>query len=661
MLLTDNFTRLTYGLTLSPAFLDNKLQLNLSAKGVNDKNQFANGGALGAAVFFDPTQPVRVDGGPYGGYFTWLNQDGTPSTLSPDNPVALLEQRQSEGIVNRWILGAQVDYRLPFLEDLRANLNLGYDRSDSEGTVYVGPDAAFEYSTGGRAEEYTQEIKNELLEFFLDYGRQINSDFRLDVMGGYSWQHFFFENFFEATDATGEVEITPADVNPREYYLLSLFGRANLTLFDDFLLTFTLRRDGTSRFSEDNRWGTFPGAALAWKMVDNGAGTLSGLKLRLGYGLTGQQGINNDYYPYLARYLSSFSTAQYQFGNEYITTLRPNGYDANIKWEETTTYNAGIDYSLWDDRLSGAIDFYIRETEDLINFVPVPAGTNLTNFLLTNVGDLKNTGLEFALNAVPWRQGNKEWSLGFNVAWNKNEITRLTATDDPNYQGVFVGGISGGVGNNIQIHSVGFPAYSFFVFEQVYDENGVPVEGLYVDRNGDGMVTPEDQYRYEKAAPDAVFGFYTTLDLGKFDISTAARANVGNYVYNNNLANQAVYDFIFNASGGAGGGYLNNVHAQTQALDINSPRYFSDHYVVDGSFLRFDHITLGYDFGQVGKTFKNLRLYATVQNPILITNYDGIDPEISVRDNVTNTVTTGIDNNIYPRSRTFLFGVNAGF
>jgi TonB-dependent starch-binding outer membrane protein SusC len=381
----------------------------------------------------------------------------------------------------------------------------------------------------------------------------------------------------------------------------------------------------------------------------------------LSWGITGQQGINGDYYPYLARYQSGQSTAQYPFGGQYITTLRPNGYDVNIKWEETTTYNVGMDYSVLDNRLFGSIDFYLRETTDLINFVPVPAGTNLTDFILTNVGDLRNKGVELAINTVPWRKGNNEWTLGFNVALNENEITKLTATDDPDYQGVPTGGISGGVGNQIQIHSVGYPSNSFFVLEQVYDAAGIPIEGLYVDRNGDGIITNEDAYRYKSARPNANFGFYTGLNAGNFDFSIGARAVVGNFVYNNNLANQAVYDFLFNSSGGAGGGYLNNVNAQTQKLDINTPQYGSDHYVQDASFLKIDHITAGYNFGSIGSAIKSLRLYATVQNPLLVTGYDGIDPEIAVRDATNNTVAIGIDNNIYPRSRTVLFGLNVKF
>lgn len=664
LLKTDNFNRITGALNLNPRLLDNKLQLNLSAKYMQDKNQFADQGAIGAAVAFDPTQPIYSGNTNYGGYYTWLQADGSPTALGPFNPLALLEQTDNTSTVNRYILGAEIDYRLWFLEDLRVNLNLGLDHSNGEGRKLIPQDAAFGFSTGGRDEDYSQENKNELLETYLDYNKEINSNFAMDLMAGYSWQHFWFQNYYGVTSAASEQDtLTDYDYNTREYYLLSLFGRANFTLFEDFLVTFSIRRDGTSRFAADNRWGTFPGAAVAWKITDNSAGDPLGLKLRLSWGITGQQGINNDqdYYPYLASYQSGFSTAQYPFGGQYITTLRPNGYDAKIKWEETTTYNAGLDYSVLDNRLFGSVDFYYRKTKDLLNFVPVPAGTNLTNFLNTNIGDLTNKGVEVAINTVPWRSGNNEWTLGFNVALNENEITKLTATDDPGYQGVLTGGINGGVGNTIQIHSVGYPAFSYFVFEQVYDASGIPIEGLYVDRNGDGTVTPADMYRFKKASPDATFGFYTGLNVGHFDFSLGARAMVGNYIYNNNLASQGIYDYIFTPSGSEAGGYLNNTHGQTQTLDINTPQYFSDHYVQDGSFFRIDNITAGYDFGNIGSAISSFRLSATVQNPLLITGYDGIDPEIASRDITTNAVGFGIDNNIYPRSRTFLLGLNVKF
>ena len=464
----------------------------------------------------------------------------------------------------------------------------------------------------------------------------------LDLMGGYSWQHFYRENFDRRDDENGIRE----NANASEFYLVSLFGRLNYTLFDQFFITLSVRQDGSSRFNKDNRFGLFPAAAFAWKMIDNGAeNNLNSLKLRLGYGVTGQQAVNNNFYPSQALYLGSLTTAQYQFGNEFLETLRPEGYNSNLKWEETTTYNIGVDFSLLKNRLYGSVEVYQRETSDLINFIPVPAGTNLTNFITANVGDLENRGFEISLNAIPYKGANSEWSVGVNYTQNVNEITRLTATDDPNYQGVATGGISGGVGNNIQIHSVGFPASSFFVFEQVYDADGIPVENLYVDRNGDGQISTADLYRLENPAPDAFIGFTSNFNYGNFDFSFAGRANMGNYIYNNNQSNLSNYSGLY-----ASTNYLQNVQANIASVDFTTPRYFSDHFIQDGSFFRLDHVTVGYNFANVfsKEGGSNLRVYATMQNPFVVTNYQGLDPEVF----------GGIDNNLYPRSRTFLFGLN---
>ena len=643
ILKTDKFQRTTAGINLSPQFLDGSLQINVNLKGMLINNQFGNRGAIGSAVSFDPTQPIYDDNNSYGGYFTWLQTDGTPNTLAPSNPLALLEMRDDQSTVQRFVGNTQLDYRFSFLPDLRANLNLGYDYSKGEGTIAIPANAPFAFSDGGRDEVYNQLKKNELLEFYLNYVKEINA-LKVDVMGGYSWQHFFREDFVKATSADGSKLLTPENADPREYYLLSLFGRVNVNLFDRVLLTGTVRRDGTSRFSPDNRWGLFPAAALAWKVLDGGAGKVSNLKVRLGYGVTGQQDIGDDYYPYLARYTSSFENARYQLGNQFITTLRPEEYDANIKWEETTTYNAAIDFGFLDDRIFGSFEIYHRETKDLLNFIPVPAGTNLSNAITTNVGDLENRGFEFTLNTVPIRKADLTWEIGGNVTRNVNKITRLTATDDPNYLGVFTGGIAGGVGNTIQIHSVGFPSSSFFVYEQVYDEAGVPVEGLYVDRNGDGQITPDDRYQLEQPAPDYFFGFTSNLTYKNFDFRFAGRANVGNYIYNNILSDQAFYNRLYNSTD-----ILVNVHSATSAIDFTVPQYFSDHFIQDGSFLRLDHITLGYNFSNMVQKMSNLRLSFVIQNPLLITNYEGLDPEVF----------SGIDGNIYPRSRTFVVGLSA--
>jgi len=646
ILKTDRFERTTAALNLSPGFLDNRLQINVNLKGMFTNNTFANQGAIGSAVAFDPTQPVLDPSSPYGGFYTWTQDNGQPNTLSPHNPLALLEMSKNRSDVQRWITNASFDYRFSFLPELRANLNLGYDYSKGEGTIDVPGNASFAFDAatgGGTKNTYDQTKRNELLEFYLNYVNVFGSA-KIDVMGGYSWQRFFFEDSFFNSDIAG-IDVTQGE-NKGELYLLSLFGRLNVTLFDQVLLTATLRRDGTSRFSPDTRWGLFPAAAVAWKVIDgNGSGTLSNLKLRVGYGVTGQQDVGG-FYQYLPRYLNGFDNARYQFGNGFVTTIRPEGYDANIKWEETTTYNVGLDYGFLDDRITGSIEYYIRETKDLINFIPVPAGTNLTNFINTNVGDLENRGVEFSINAIPVRKQDFSWDIGFNVTANENKITRLTATDDPSYLGVLTGGISGGVGNTIQIHSVGFPANSFLVYEQVYAENGQPIEGLYVDRDGDGQITADDQYRFKKPAPDVFFGLTTNVTYKNFDLSLAGRASIGNYVYNNVQSNNAFYDRLFHPTL-----YLLNVQSDINEIGFDTPEYFSDHFIQDGSFLRLDHITLSYTFNEVFKKSGNLRVYGTLQNPLLISNYTGLDPEVF----------GGIDSNIYPRSRTILFGVNANF
>ncbi|RMD74184.1 MAG: TonB-dependent receptor, partial [Bacteroidetes bacterium] len=506
ILLTDPFTRTTAAFSLSPGLLDNRLQINFNVKGMRTHNRFANRGAIGAALFFDPTQPVYDEGNAYGSYFTWLQNNGDPNPLAPANPLALLELRDDQSDVNRILLNGSADYRFGFLPDLRATLNLGYDYSKGQGTVNVPDYASFAYDAqngGGEKTEYNQEKKNELLEFYLTYGKEFEK-MRLEAMAGYSWQHFWYSDNFFSSNLAG-TEVNEGD-NAGELYLLSLFGRLNLTFSERYLLTLTLRRDGTSRFSPDARWGMFPSAAFAVKVIENGSGALSSLKLRLGYGVTGQQDVGG-YYLYLPRYLASFDNARYQFGDEFVTTLRPEGYDYNIKWEETTTWNAAVDFGLLDGRLNGTLEGYIRQTDDLINFIPVPAGTNLTNFINTNVGNMVNRGVELTLNGTLLQADDFNWDFGFNATWNQNEITKLTASDDPTYQGVLVGGISGAVGNTIQIHSVGYPANSFYVFEQVYDENGKPIEGLYVDRNGDGQINSEDLYRYKKPQPDLFLGF----------------------------------------------------------------------------------------------------------------------------------------------------------
>ncbi len=422
-----------------------------------------------------------------------------------------------------------------------------------------------------------------------------------------------------------------------------------------YLLTFTLRDDGSSKFSKDTRWGLFPSAALAWKINDEAflrdSKAVSQLKLRVGWGETGQQDITSNWYPYLPLYTLSDRYTMYQFGNVWYYTFRPEGYDSKIKWETTATTNVGIDFGFLKDRITGSLEYYFKKTTDLLNYIPVPAGTNLSNYIWTNIGDMQNSGVEFSLDLKPVVTHDWNWDFGFNVATNKNKITKLTAVDDPNYPGVLVGGISGGVGNTVQVQSVGYPMNSFYVYQQVYDANGNPIEGLYVDRNHDGKITDADRYRYKSANPDATFGVFTTLKYKQWTLSTAGHASVGNYMYDNIAANRGVYNNLYRPEGP----YLGNVTTSVYDVNFTNQQYLSDYYVKNASFFKLDYLTLSYSFGNVIKNTTDLRLSFTVNNVFTITKYKGVDPEINLGSSV------GIDNNVYPRSRVFVLGVNLLF
>ncbi len=657
ILKTDNMKRTNVGLNLNPTLFGDKLNINLNAKYINVENRFADRGAINAALQFDPTQPVMVDdpNAPFGGYYYWAQANGNPVDQATRNPVALLDQREDISTVNRFLGNVQFDYRLHWLPELRANLNLAGDFSSSDGTIWVDTTAAFEYDPqhgGGVDNSYRQEKQNQLLEFYLDYEKSFKSiQSKLNAMAGYSWQYFYRSNFNINSNVARTPELIDTIDDPTEYYLLSYYGRINYTFKDRYLLTFTLRNDNTSRFSKDNRAGWFPSVALAWKIneekfMDN-VSWLSQLKLRLSYGITGQQNINQGDYPYLARYTYNLNGAYYQLGNMYYRTLRPEGYDANIKWEETTTWNVGFDFGFLDDRIYGYLDLYLRETRDLLNIVPVPAGTNLTNEILTNIGNLENKGIELSLFTKPIAKTDMSWDLGVNFSYNKNEITKLTASDDPNYLGYKVGGIAGGVGNTVQIHSVGKPAFSFFVYEQVYDADGKPIQGMYVDRNGDGEITDDDRYHYKDPNADFILGLNSMFVWKNLDFSFSGRLYLGNYVYNNVESENAVYERLYRPEGP----YLSNISTEVTETDFVNPQYLSDYYIQDGSFFKMDFMTLGYNFNNLWKERLNLRLSFTVNNAFIISKYKGIDPEIFL----------GIDNNIYPRPRAYVLGVGLTF
>lgn len=647
ILKTDKFSRYSTAVNLNPGLMKNALQLNLHFKGMISDNHFADRGAIGNALSFDPTKPVRDTSTRYGGFTTWTIPNGNPNGLAPTNPVALLELREDNSTVRQFITNASADYRLPFFQDLRANLNLAYDYSHGEGTVIVPNFASFAFDAlngGGVNNVYEQTKKNSLLEFYLNYKKSFGRH-DVDLMGGYSWQHFEVDNYFKNSDSAGTPAETTEGRDPAEYFLISLYSRLNYTFNDRYLLTLSLRRDGTSRFAPDYRWGIFPAAALAVKILENDRRYFNNLKLRTSWGVTGQQDIG-DYYAYLARYQISQPNAQYQFGDQFVTTIRPNGYVGDIKWEETTSWNAGLDFSIVKNRLNGSIDVYQRNTEDLLNFIPFPALSNLTNFATDNIGAMETKGVELSLNVTAVQTKKVQWDISTNLAYNTSKITKLTTSQDPSYQGVATGGIAGGVGSNIQIHSVGYFPSSFYVFEQQYDENGTLLEGQYADRNNDGIVNDNDKYRYENPAPLYTIGLTSSLNAGNFDFSFAGRANLGNYVYNNVQTDMGYLNRLYGTTR-----YLSNVNQSAVALNVEDQANltFSDHFVTNAAFFRLDHVTLGYNFNKL--IGRNFRLYATVQNPLVVTNYGGLDPEIG----------NGIDNSIYPRPRTFVFGLSVNF
>ena len=672
---TTNMKRNTLSLNLTPSLLDDNLKIKANVKYVNSKTDFGNPGAVGSAVAFDPTQPVMNGNTRYGGYFTWVNLDqtlpdgsmnpnGNPNTFSINNPAALLAFTDNRSDVNRTIGTLQFDYKLPFLPGMRANLNVGMDYSKSDGINNTAPEGAWiyrNYTTGtGELINYTGKNQSKVLDFYLNYLKEFDKH-KIDATVGYSWQYFKREgtNYQRSGDETPIVRDNSAFAN--ENYLVSFFGRVNYTFNGKYMLTATLRDDGSSRFSEENRWGLFPAVAVAWRVGDEpflaSADFLSDLKLRASYGVTGQQDIPGGYHPYLAVYRQSIGGASYQFGNQFVPTLRPDPYDANIKWEETATYDVGVDMGFFNDRLTASVDLYKRETEDIINNIPIANGSNFSNYLTTNVGNLENEGIEFTLNGRAIEKPDLTWNIGFNLTRNKNKITKLTLTDDPTYVGVNIGGISGGVGNMIQINSVGYPANSFFVFEQIYGTNGIPIEGLYVDRTGTGGAVASNnlnKYRYHSPAPKIMMGLNSSLRYKQFDFAFSGRFSIDNYVYNNVLSG-STYSSIYVQSG-----FFGNVLKDLDKVRFVNPQYWSDHFVENASFFKMDNISIGYNFDQLMAKKLKARLSFTVQNAFIITDYSGIDPEVnntSLQNGIVQS-NPGIDNNIYPRPQVFLVGLS---
>jgi iron complex outermembrane receptor protein len=650
ILKNGDLERASVALNLSPRFFDNHLTVNANLKYANSQSRFANQGAIGSAVSFDPTKPILSGKNDLGGYTEWTQPNGEPWTNAPRNPLGLLNLRDDNSNVNRFIGNIQLDYKFHFLPELKANLNVGGDFSKGTGTVFVPDYAASNIATKGRWNQYEQKRSNKLMEFYLNYAKDLKAlRSRIDVSTGYSYQDWETKSpSFPVFRADRVTEEAKAGIDfQTQNTLISFWGRFNYTLMDRYILTGTLRRDGSSRFSQDNRWGNFPAFAFAWKISEEGflknQTLISDLKLRAGWGITGQQDGIGDY-AYQPNFFYGDSAARYQFGNQFVTVARPAGYDANLKWEETESRNIGIDIGLWQNRVTFNADYYEKDTRDLLATVPVPSGTNFTNRLLVNVGSIVNKGLEFTLNVTAIRKTDFNLDFGFNVTnIIQNEITRLQLVNDPKFIGFEVGGTGF---NNIQIQSVGHRPFTYFMHKQVYDANNKPIEGLYEDQNRDGIITDADKYRIKNPDPTVFMGFTANASYKKLSAGFVMRANLKNYNYNAVKANTGNRQAII-----ANQPFINNGHRNVLYTGFLQRQVWSDYYLENASFLRMDNAFLNYNFGKILKGKANLRVSANVQNVFVITKYTGLDPEVS----------GGIDGNVYPRPRTYALGVNLDF
>ena len=660
---TSKYERYTGAVNLSPKFFDNHLSVDINVKGTINKNRFADSGAVGAAAFFDPTKPIYDEETRYNGYWNWGIVQGAQADLATQNPLSLLYDRNNHGTTKRSLGNIQLDYKIHGLEDLHANLNLGYDVAKTTGRNFVNSNSVQSsldktFTGLGQGNTWNNLRRNHLLDFYMNYAKNIESiKSNFDIMAGYSWQHFYYANhditYSNPTEDLGAKEGYTYDENERHYirddhrripyenYLISFFGRLNYNFMDRYLLTATLRRDGSSRFSENNRWGLFPSAALAWtisnepfmKATEN---VLSKLKLRLGYGVTGQQEIGD--YQYITSY--SFSTNP---NTTYLgtTLLKPNGYSPDLKWEQTTTYNVAIDFGFLNNRINGSIEYYQKHTKDLLNTISAAAGTNFINLITANVGKMKNKGVEANVNAIAIQSKDFTWEVGYNITWNDSKITKLTTTFNPDYQGIDAG--------TNQKHQVGEMPGTFYLYQQVYDENGKPIQNAFVDRNNDGQITEADRYLTHKSPMAKVYmGFSSQFSYKKWDLGFNLRANFGNYVYNGVASGNST------SNNYGGKGFITNLYNGFQdtgfTLLNTSEQMASDYFLENASFLKMDNLTLGYSFQNLFAAKLSGRISASVQNVFTISKYSGLDPECGA-----------IDSNIWPRPRTYTIGLNLNF
>lgn len=662
---TTYMQRYSSNINLSPSFFKDHLKVNFNFLGTNIKQRFGGSNQntiIGDAVTFNPTDPVYSGNKNYGGYYEQL-AGGSLSTLAPRNPLGLLEEEINKSSVNRAIASLALDYKFHFLPELHANVNLSYDGSRGTGSDLIPDYAASQYPgtkvdttyKRGNRSHYKQTNGNKLFEGYLSY----NKDFKeikshVDAVAGYSYQNYststynYQSAFYDSSLNPFSIPTYPITTN--EFDLTSFYARVNYGYDDKYLITGTIRSDISTKFAPKDRTGIFPSGAASWIISHEdflkSSQVLSQLKLSIGYGVTGNQDGIGDY-DYLSDYSLSNSTAQYQLGGQYYPMYRPGAYYPGRTWEQTATSNIRLDYGFLNNRISGSVEYYYRKTKNLLAQIPQSAGTNFSNLITGNVGNMQDKGVEFNITGTIINTKDISWTANANFTIDRNKITNLTAVYNPDYPGLLVTGISGGTGNTIQIEQVGYAKNSFYTYQQVYGANGKPLEGVFVDRNHDGQINSDDLYVGHSPDPQEYFGLSSDFRFKKWNAGFVARAELGNYVYNNVASSTGTSTAILNTTTHV----LNNgssVVLQSNLDGNNANDALSDYYIENGSFFRMDNVHIGYNFGKIFKNTGNLKLSANVQNVFIITKYRGVDPEI----------TNGVDNNYYPRPRTYVLGLN---
>ena len=649
----DNVERWTGNVVLTPSFFQDHLKLTINAKGTLNNNSFNNGGAVWAAATFNPTIPVYSGNDKYGGYNEALDADGVPVNAGVRNPRGLVDLYDSKSKVSRFIGSMDVDYKVHFLPDLKLHATVGADYAKGDGTVYVPAYAAQSYnkdeSLGGSDYKYgPQKNENRLLTLYANYAKYFEDiKSNVDLTAGYDYQYWKSTTPLYYTKSAAGTTLSTVKASDYRHVMLSYYGRINYSFDGKYLLTATVRRDASSRFSKDTRWGTFPSVALGWTLTEEpwlkNQKVLSNLKLRASYGVTGQQeGIGN--YNYLPVYTYSVTGAEAFINGQYINTYRPEAYVSDLKWETTTSWNFGLDFGFLDGRIGGAIDFYTRKTKDLLASVPTAAGTNFSKTILTNVGNVDSKGIEVSLNATPIQTKDWEWNLSYNFTWQNMKVKNLSLTKGGSQTNVKVGPSIDAY--QFQVLSEGYEPYMFYVYHQLYDsKTGKPIEGAYADLNNDGEINESDLYRYHSPAPKYIMGLSTSLRYKQLTLGMSFRANIDNYVYNGMGMSTGAFETVsYNNS------QLNNLNASFLKTGFKTRQYLSDYYVENASFLKLDNLSLSYNVGKINK-WASLTVSAMVQNVFTITGYSGTDPEVP----------NGMDNSFYPRPRTYSVSLGLQF